>query len=62
MFYEALVAFGGEEVIGDVGVWAVDLRGEEGVDLAGDSLGAEGASGLGGGGGEGGLRGMLAFL
>lgn len=53
VLHEALVALGGEEVIRDVGVWAVDFGREEGVDLAGDSLGSEGAGGFGGG--EGGL-------
>ena len=42
---EALVALGGEEVIGHGGVGAKELGGKEGVDLAGDALVAEGAGG-----------------
>ena len=40
---EALVALGGQERVGDGGVRAEELGGEEGVDLAGDALVAEGA-------------------
>lgn len=45
MLDEALVALGGEEGVGDGGVGAEGFGGEEGVDLAGDALVAEGAGG-----------------
>lgn len=53
---EALVTLAGEEGVRDGGFGADGLGGEEGVDLAGDALGAEGAGGrFFEGGGEGGL-------
>lgn len=45
MLDQTLITLAGEEGVGDSGVGAEELGGEEGVDLAGDALVAEGARG-----------------